>query len=732
MAIGAGAFAGGLRGFTRPERAARLIQGRRTTSVVLGAIPLVAAPLMGGRRTPLFMLMVGGVGLSNGLLGTRKGAIFTAGAAAYWCAQVAIVNGLREPSVDDKTAFTYAVIPAALASTTMITPPIMSVALGLRGLQAMLEDSEHEARSLENYREALGRALTALESAILDARAALDRPALDGFPARDRVVELLQRAYGRLVERAAVVATLDGDARPLADVVTARVEAFRWTADGRYALDVAVAPDLWVSDPRMLALLAATVSAGLANVARHAMSATAVQIACDVADGRLRLRVRDNGTGQPLATVPGEGLSHLQLQATRLSGDVQFISSPTGGCLTLELPFDRAGRLADDSMAAELLRHVDDGLKWAVRACAGQVVVMAFFSDQLAERGRTLARVLSILSIAAYEFSQQVNGTQLDRRGRQGAAGTDWDACVLMLAGVASALSRHHEHAMLPGWAGTALARYGLASSRRRLGWLTALHVTAIVASYRGRREDLAVMAAHEVGSCVLGPFLMWAVATPAIKVLEERERGVAENLSRVEETHRLAEDFHRAHSCIAPLLSAEEMLDTTPLREVLERRRGALDGTSRLLADPPSGESLAVELAVAIARRIWPVEVIVDVDITSVRQLPRAAVAAMAFRRRAVAIADRVAQRLTETYEPRWNGRWSLQRVVLAVSANSQTGTIRCRATPYPPRDSEESARLASAVEGLGGFVHESLKDGAISFDLYPQEYIELRGDRI
>ena len=111
-------------------------------------------------------------------------------------------------------------------------------------------------------------------------------------------------------------------------------------------------------------------------------------------------------------------------------------------------------------------------------------------------------------------------------------------------------------------------------------------------------------------------------------------------------------------------------------------------------------------------------------------RTLLREAVAAMAFRRRSMAIADEVGQRLVDLYPPRWSGRWSLEKVTLSVSANGTTDTVRCDVRPWPVKRTASSQRLAIAVARLGGSLDEGIDDGLITFRLYPQEYLAPPGE--
>jgi len=71
------------------------------------------------------------------------------------------------------------------------------------------------------------------------------------------------------------------------------------------------------------------VSEALANVVKHAQ-ATAAAVTIDCADGRLRVRVTDDGTGGA-AAVPGGGLSGLADRVAAVAGSLTIGDLPDGG-----------------------------------------------------------------------------------------------------------------------------------------------------------------------------------------------------------------------------------------------------------------------------------------------------------------------------------------------------------------------------------------------------------------
>jgi signal transduction histidine kinase/ligand-binding sensor domain-containing protein len=77
----------------------------------------------------------------------------------------------------------------------------------------------------------------------------------------------------------------------------------------------------------------------LSNVARHA-KASEVKIEIGLSAGRLRLSIRDDGSGfDPGAPASGHGLSSLRRRAAKLGGTIRIDSKPGGGTrIDLEVP----------------------------------------------------------------------------------------------------------------------------------------------------------------------------------------------------------------------------------------------------------------------------------------------------------------------------------------------------------------------------------------------------------
>jgi signal transduction histidine kinase len=131
------------------------------------------------------------------------------------------------------------------------------------------------------------------------------------------------------------------DGRPLEQALRARADE--------------LAPEGWPritvhgSAPPLSPLVGAHVyrigAEAITNALRHA-DARRIDVAIDVAGGRLRMRVRDDGRGLPRERRPGaSGLFGMESRAATIGGRVELSSSGNGGGTTvlLEVPLDASG-----------------------------------------------------------------------------------------------------------------------------------------------------------------------------------------------------------------------------------------------------------------------------------------------------------------------------------------------------------------------------------------------------
>lgn len=236
---GAGTVASSCVSFRRPSRIARLIHERPTVSLALGFVPLCVSPLLGGRKNPLWQLAIAGVGVSATVAGQRRGLVYAIGAAAGWVAQTAWVNGWREPADDDKMVVTYCVIPLAFIASAATAQSILELTALSRGVQETFDRTDRDLTGLNEFRDDIHALMAPLRSALLGVRA--DIRIAGGTDGREEALLDVERALGRLAERAAIVETLRERPASVTDLVQRRIAASRDLTS--LELDCVVAPD---------------------------------------------------------------------------------------------------------------------------------------------------------------------------------------------------------------------------------------------------------------------------------------------------------------------------------------------------------------------------------------------------------------------------------------------------------------------------------------------------------
>ena len=98
--------------------------------------------------------------------------------------------------------------------------------------------------------------------------------------------------------------------------------------------------------PEKVTHIAAVVREALSNVARHA-NATRVEISYTIENGKLQLKIQDNGVGLPRLIDAGYGLRNMRDRARLLGGELN-LGAPLGKgtCIYLNLPLE--GNPKDD------------------------------------------------------------------------------------------------------------------------------------------------------------------------------------------------------------------------------------------------------------------------------------------------------------------------------------------------------------------------------------------------
>ena len=94
----------------------------------------------------------------------------------------------------------------------------------------------------------------------------------------------------------------------------------------------------------------------LANVLRHAR-ATAASVRVTQSDGRLRVRIVDDGIGFDVSRLPAQrfGLLGMSERARLLGGELRITSAPDAGTIVdVDVPLDRRVAIESEDAAAQL------------------------------------------------------------------------------------------------------------------------------------------------------------------------------------------------------------------------------------------------------------------------------------------------------------------------------------------------------------------------------------------
>jgi len=163
----------------------------------------------------------------------------------------------------------------------------------------------------------------------------VEQAALRALQTVDRTVHLLQHAADGPAPRSP---------QPTANDLPVLVD--RFAATGVIAAQLRLAPDVAASLPPEISTTAyRIVVEALTNVRRHATGASRVRVAVErLPEGRVRVEVADDGTGQGRSRHGGLGLAGLAARIDALGGTLSAgPAEPTGWRVTAVLP-DRAGR----------------------------------------------------------------------------------------------------------------------------------------------------------------------------------------------------------------------------------------------------------------------------------------------------------------------------------------------------------------------------------------------------
>ena len=331
-------------------------------------------------RLALFILALGALAAGTGALllqeRQREHALERAAAA-----EPALLENLRASHVRSQRAIlgfsalalvclvAIAIVPARLAPAA--TPS--AARTEMRGLESLARATNAQRLELDHEREARHRSDQDLHLQQVLANHALQDKIRLGRDLHDGLVQSLYAAGLMLETASRQLAARPADAAEAARLLdsakatlNAAIRETRGTIEGltpdaleeqsfpdavRAVLDhldggrlrerrVALHGDLPAFDPTVRMELLQIIREAASNALRHG-GATALEISFSpLADGRLRLAVRDNGRGfDPALVTRGHGLANLAARARNLGADLELDSAPGhGATVTLTLP----------------------------------------------------------------------------------------------------------------------------------------------------------------------------------------------------------------------------------------------------------------------------------------------------------------------------------------------------------------------------------------------------------
>lgn len=738
-----------------PQQIAAWFQRRPRRTFMITGLPLALTPFTGGARTPLYRLASLGVACAAGIRGQRRdGQLQSLGAGILWCAIARARGEVRDP------LRTYLDIPLGFVLAARVSAAATQVAYDSRNLVDQLHELAQERESLNPYVQELTVALERMRGLLVLAAGAEPAAGIE----RRELSQTALASLARLEERRGVLAVAalhgfdlnalvgaasDGWSRrmrptspqvqlagpALAAVLGERAGCFDGLREGLAAPEIEIGPGVQVRGLQRLALLSATVIAGVGNIVRHAEDPARTRIVLERDGKTLRLQISDEGG--PAATAPNlhkrqSGLTHLREQIEAFGGTLDTQARPDGFTLSVVLPADSQPN-EKEFWADQIRRLITASLEQAVRLAAIKSASGIAARAALALRARTspAERASALDRSAAAQLVITAAGEALWTLRRRGFRPLDSEAVVLLASAAVAARTAEHGRNASSSWVNAYASRYAFSSrspeparsrsralaylrtvlstrSQQRAHALTALNA---VAALVGSRQQLPVRWRRLSGdllSMSFGPTLIALAINPAQPRIRMLERAANERLSEMEAVHKLADSIHEFHPAaskiedLAPLVGEQQLSrELTEGLERIEDAEGARThppGTPERLDWPqpaaqrapaggePAADRLGDYLARALARRVWPATVVVSFDVATLRFLRDASVVSAAFRREAMAAMDIVGRQLNRDFARRWDGIWLLRRVELLISVEPFTGTLHCEFLPWAP----------------------------------------------
>jgi signal transduction histidine kinase len=315
------------------------VRRRRVAWAIDSAIALGCVLAYGDWRSPFYLLWLVTLALPAAAVAPRRG-LWLGLAASLAFFVVAIIGGPAWGGLQVISAETLAI---HLTLPLLLVPALAYASDALRRLDR--ERAARERLAIEAERQRIAWELHDSAKQRLHA-AHLLVSSLYG-----RVPSEVSRTVGRAaIELESAAAEMDTslaelrsplDGRPLEQALRARADE--------------LAPDGWPritvrgSAPSLSPLVGAHVyrigAEAITNALRHA-DARRIDVTIDIAGGRLRMRVRDDGRGLPRERRPGaSGLFAMESRAATIGGRVELSSSGDGGgtSVLLEVPVDSSG-----------------------------------------------------------------------------------------------------------------------------------------------------------------------------------------------------------------------------------------------------------------------------------------------------------------------------------------------------------------------------------------------------
>lgn len=720
--------AGGAYALTTPQWIARGVIVHPRWTLAAAFAPLAAEGVSGGARTPLHMLTAASAGASALVYGQRTGARAAQIAGLMWSVQARAAGTSRTRS-GPPAAWVHLVLPLTFRIAARLTATFASLAYNARSLDATLRDLGQERTDMggiagqldvalreadEKLRELLPdlgpeqrnlalRALGRLHEAHTTIRIALlqDQEQVVG-----RVRRRVRQAFRsrRLGERDRPV---PARRQSLASICEEQCTALAELVPPGVAVELDVDAQLVVDGVDRIAVLAATVTAGVVNALRHAERLSAIAISAQrLDDGRMQLRIANDGVPDDAPQPqPGNGLGTIERQLARIDGTL-VARAPGDG--RFELLATLPAR-TDQQESRPLLpwprieARVDELLGETTHLCAAMVA--AQLAGQRPRRRDAARALLTLLPPAAYALEE--------RRGRR----SPWP---LVAAAVATGLARGPQRGLLCGWTNAALARHTRDSRPVQTEALVALNAIALAGSYvrAHNRRPLG----GQLATLVVGPLATTRIVRRAIERLRTKESDVIATLSALETVHWIITDLVSRHGCLRPLkqLCGDPQLSNArsmELHPLVMRIANASRTYGEVSERPLSG--LVGDVCTVIGRRVWPASLRVEVDLASIGDVDPG-LGRMRLRQTAIAVADTVAREMISRRPARFDGSRGVQRVEVHVAGQLTSPTVEFRVRPVIRRDADSERRLCDRIEELGGDVVE-WTDGVLTFAVYP-----------